>query len=409
MKNIGNAVITLLLLIATSSLHANTKSVQVNATGYGANQEEAIRAALTSAVSQVNGVSLSSREVTASSSISASATDKAGLTESAEIELKSRVAASTQTKGQVKRYDILALEHNEDGTYKAELSVEVYRYDVPASSNRKRIVILPPKAKNSYFLFGRVQGHQISDYVYTELEKAIVQTRKFAVLSRVDLADMHAELNLIASDSTSPEEKAKLGRMLGADYVLIPRITKAEGRTSTRTIQVTGQTETSHTGEVRVALKVVVPATGEIKFSDEYSATTSKPLGIGLFKYAVAKAAHDLVDRIYPLLIVDVSGRQVIINGGGDAVKVGQHYNVYNKGKQIVDPYTGESLGSKRSFVGKIKIISVESKMSTATIISGTDFNTGMVLAKDKTPVKKSSYRKPPTPKADTGIKLPFD
>ncbi len=171
MKNIGNAVITLLLLIATSSLHANTKSVQVNATGYGANLEEAIRAALTSAVSQVNGVSLSSREVTASSSISASATDKAGMTESAEIELKSRVAASTQTKGQVKRYDILALEHNEDGTYKAELSVEVYRYDVPASSNRKRIVLLPPKAKNYYFLFGSGQGHQLSDSVYTELEE----------------------------------------------------------------------------------------------------------------------------------------------------------------------------------------------------------------------------------------------
>ena len=409
MKKIVSAVITLTLLIATSLLHANTKSVQVDATGYGASQEEAIRAALTSAVSQVNGVSLSSQEVTASSSISASATDKTGLTESAEIELKSRVAASTQTKGQVKSYGILDLARNEDGSYKAELSVEVYRYDIPASSNRKRLVILPPKTKNSYLLFGRVQGHQISDYVYTELEKAIVQTRKFAVLSRVDLADMHAELNLIASDAMPPEEKAKLGKMLGADYILIPHITKAEGRTLTRTIQVTGQTETRHIGEVKVALKVVVPATGEIKFSAEYSATTSKPLGVGLFKYAVAKAAHDLVDRIYPLLIVDVSGNKVIVNGGGDSVKVGDRYDVYTKGKSILDPYTGESLGSKRSHTGKIQIVSVDSKMSTGIILSGDTLETGMVLSKSNSTPSKKSPRKTPPPKTSSGVKLPFD
>lgn len=397
-----------LLILSAGSVSAGTRSVQVNASGYGATQEEAIRAALTSAVSQVNGVSLASRELTASSSISASTTDKAGLTETADIELQSRVSASTHTRGQVESYEILEMHQNDDGTFRAELSAKVFHYETPSSSNRKRIVILPPKVDSSYQLFGRLSGRQVADYVYSELEREIVQTRKFAVLSRVDLADLAAELELIASEATSPEEKAKLGRMLGADYVLIPRVTKASGHSSTRTIQITGQTETRHRGEVAIALKVVVPATGEIKFSDQYSANTSKPLGITLFKYAVAKASDDLINRIYPLLIVDVSGKQVIVNGGGDSVKVGEHYAVYAKGKNIIDPYTGESLGSQRSYAGKIKITRVEAKMATATIIAGDALSPGMVLSKVNIAAAPATT-KPQPQKAETGFKLPFD
>jgi curli biogenesis system outer membrane secretion channel CsgG len=398
-----------LFTVMSTTTYAATKTVTVDAAGFGSTQDNAIRSALTSAVSQVNGVSLSSREITANTAVTASKTNIIGETESAEININSELSASTATKGQVHSYDILELHQQDDGTYKVNLSVKVYHYDVPTSSNRKRLAILSPKTSTtSYSLFGNLRASGVSDYVGGLLEQEIVQTRKFSVLSRSDLDDISSELALISSDSTSPEEKAKLGRLLGADYLLIPSITKASGSTTSEKIKVTGQTKTTSYGVVEIAIKVVVPATGEIKFSDTYSATTSRPIGAKLFDYAVSKAVKDLIDRIYPLLIVKASGSNYVINGGGDSVKVGQFFEVYKKGESIVDPYTGESLGENESWAGQIKVTRVDPKMSHASISKGGPISIGMVLR----PSKAQSYVAPakrPEAKADAGFRLPFE
>ncbi|MGA1861323.1 hypothetical protein OWM07_00345 [Deferribacter thermophilus] len=71
-----------------------------------------------------------------------------------------------------------------------------------------------------------------------------------------------------------------------------------------------------------------------------------------------------------------------------DGVTKGLVLNVYREGEKIVHPITGDILGVKRSFLGKIKIIDVFEKYSIASIFDKKeDFKKGDIVISE-TPVK---------------------
>ncbi|WP_159241148.1 CsgG/HfaB family protein [Zhongshania aliphaticivorans] len=409
MKLLG--VIFAVCLLLPVSLHAQptgTRQVEVEASGFGGTQDEAIRAGLASAVSQVNGTSLQADQVTASSNVVGAVSNKDGVTEDVDVTLSASISARTQTSGNIHSYDVLSLTKIESG-YEAKLMVRVYRYDTSASSARKRMALLQTKAKNSkYFVFRNYSGSELAGLMTTAMEQELVQTRKFAVLSRDNLAEIGAELNLISSDATSREEKAKLGRMLGADFLLLPEIVSATGSTQSKTIKITGQTETWSAGSIVVSVKVIAVATGEVKYAEQYSSSTSSENSRGLVANVAKKAVTDIVEKIYPKQIIKVSSSGVIINAGGRSVSVGQRYNVFLPGEVLFDPYTGESLGSEETFVGAIAVSKVLPKMSHATKVSGGGFEPGMIIRPTSTPIAKS--KAPVQPKQPvSGVALPFD
>ena len=95
-----------------------------------------------------------------------------------------------------------------------------------------------------------------------------VQSRRFAILDRESWNVIGAEHALLASAKTPVSEKAKLGRVLGADYLVLGEIIEARGGAYTRTQQLTGVSKAVSAASLSVAYRVVVPATGEIKFAD---------------------------------------------------------------------------------------------------------------------------------------------
>tara|TARA_R110001592_G_scaffold1874_14_gene11429 strand:- start:13759 stop:15009 length:1251 start_codon:yes stop_codon:yes gene_type:complete len=398
-------------LLLPLSLHAQptgTRQVEVEASGFGGTQEEAIRSGLAAAVSQVNGTSLQADQVTASSNVTGAVSNKEGVSEEVDVTLSASISARTQTSGNIHSYDVLSLTKIESG-YEAKLRVRVYRYDTPASSARKRMALLQTKAKSAkYFVFRSYSGSDLADLVTTAMEQELVQTRKFAVLSRDNLAEISAELNLISSEATSREEKAKLGRMLGADFLLIPEIVNATGSTQSKTIKITGQTETWSAGNIVVGVKVIAVATGEVKYAEQYRASTTAESSRGLISSVAKNAVTDIVEKIYPKRIIKASSSGVIINAGGRSINVGQRYNVFRPGEVLFDPYTGESLGSEETLVGTISVSKVLPKMSHAIKITGDDFEPGMILRPTATPASKpkapSLVKKPVS-----GIALPFD
>jgi len=398
-------------LLLPLSLHAQptgTRQVEVEASGFGGTQEQAIRSGLAAAVSQVNGTSLQADQVTASSNVTGVVSNKDGVSEDVDVTLSASISARTQTSGNIHSYDVLSLTKIESG-YEAKLRVRVYRYDTAASSARKRMALLQAKARSTkYFVFRSYSGSELANLITTAMEQELVQTRKFAVLSRDNLAEISAELNLISSEATSREEKAKLGRMLGADFLLIPEIVNATGSTQSKTIKITGQTETWSAGNIVVGVKVIAVATGEVKYAEQYRASTTAENSRGLISSVAKNAVTDVVEKIYPKIIIKASSSGVIINAGGRSINVGQRYSVFRPGEILFDPYTGESLGSEETLVGTIAVSKVLPKMSHAIKISGGDFETGMILRPTATPPSKpkapSLVKKPVS-----GIALPFD
>ena len=71
-----------------------------------------------------------------------------------------------------------------------------------------------------------------------------------------------------------------------------------------------------------------------------------------------------------------------INRGEGGGVAVGDAFNVFALGEEMIDPDTKESLGREEVKVGKVKITQVNPKISTAQILEDTGIDKGAILRK---------------------------
>jgi hypothetical protein len=84
---------------------------------------------------------------------------------------------------------------------------------------------------------------------------------------------------------------------------------------------------------------------------------------------------------IYPAKILIKRDKEVTINRGeGGGVAVGDTFNVFALGEELIDPDTKESLGREEAKVGKVKITQVNPKTSLADILDDTGIDKGAVL-----------------------------
>jgi len=60
-----------------------------------------------------------------------------------------------------------------------------------------------------------------------------------------------------------------------------------------------------------------------------------------------------------------------MVNYGKGYLDKGDVLDVFSQGEQIVDPDTGEVLGSEEEKVGRIKITDVQAKFSKAKLVTG--------------------------------------
>jgi len=75
--------------------------------------------------------------------------------------------------------------------------------------------------------------------------------------------------------------------------------------------------------------------------------------------------------------------KEVTINRGeGGGVAVGETFNAYALGEELIDPDTKESLGREEVKVGKVKITQVNPKTSIGEILDDTGIDKGAVLRK---------------------------
>jgi len=82
-----------------------------------------------------------------------------------------------------------------------------------------------------------------------------------------------------------------------------------------------------------------------------------------------SKMANRVVDVIHPAKIIAQTGKQVTINrGAGTGVSKGQEWEIFALGEEMIDPDTGESLGSSEVMVGLVSIQRVTPRFSTAIV-----------------------------------------
>jgi len=98
---------------------------------------------------------------------------------------------------------------------------------------------------------------------------------------------------------------------------------------------------------------------------------------------AFAKEAGPLLAQKTRGKVIKFSGARIYGNcGKRDGIAVGMTFTVNEEGEKLVDPDTGEELGSERKLIGRVKVIEVQDKFFKAVHIGDTEpsYKAGQVV-----------------------------
>lgn len=248
-------------------------------------------------------------------------------------------------------------------------------------------------------------GHGAADMLTTEM----VKMGTLDMFERDRMAAVLKEQNLGASGRVDPATAARIGKIIGVQYIITGAVTeygrsKAGGGGGGVRV---GKTDYSSTVDIRM----VDATTGRIVFADSGSHTISsmnvKVFGFGGGQSFNEKAAtdamrgaiQDLTQKLSALnlkkvgpkpspgsiagkaVVADVDGNLLTLNKGtGAGFKSGQVLTIKRKGKVIKDPATGKIIKVRYKTIGKMKLTEVDSGYAEGNAISGSGFKIGDIV-----------------------------
>lgn len=263
---------------------------------------------------------------------------------------------------------------------------------------KKIICVMDLEDKSSHGHGWQNVGTGIGEMLVT----ALAETKKYALIEREKLEAVMAEQRLGASGAVTAQTAAKIGRLLGAQYIVTGAVTEFGVKDSKmgvggleKVLPFGGGAKVSkNTARAAIDVRAIDTTTAQIvaaakgegsKSSAEVSADVSIAPSFdfgkeGFDETIIGKAARKAVDQVAKELsakfdeggaaavkIIKIVGNQVYINSGSaDGEAVGNVYEIYRVGEEMTDPDTGESLGSEEEKVGKAKVVKVNPKYSIA-------------------------------------------
>lgn len=346
-----------------------TKTVQV--TGTGSSRTVAVQAALTEAVAQVSGISLKTETASVSAAASSATIEEKGVDkqEQSATAVSDAMASTTQTKtaGHVKSFSVLDVTQEPNGLYKAVVDADISVYKDDGQSNRRRIAVVPFSYRGNTELvkdFDNRLRQSLVDY--------LTGTRHFAVLDRDYQGQRYEELAGLLNPDVKPEERARIGNALGADYILVGKINNFEIKQKNTTEPYTKEIRKSIEGHVSLSWRLVEAATGQVAASGTEDKTVKFRRPEDVYDQGTADGfaiGAKLANIIYPLMVVAFNNGVVTLAQGGDTIKVGDTYDLVKYGKVLKDPYTGEALARDEIKVGQVRITDVSPKISHASVL----------------------------------------
>jgi hypothetical protein len=221
----------------------------------------------------------------------------------------------------------------------------------------------------------------------SQLMDRVQNTRKFEVIARSDMSSILKEADFSGGSF----------QVSGVDYLLVTTVGDFQDYAETREFAALGKSASWRVIRLAIVSKIYDGKTGKLiestnipverREQTENGANSSKngDLSDALLQQATAEAADAVATRvadvIYPPRIVSKIDRQVTISRGeGSGVSVGQVWEVFALGEEMIDPDTNASLGREELKVGQVRISRVNPKTSQAEIIADSGIDKGALL-----------------------------
>ena len=432
---------TIILLLAglfSLQAFAETKPIVQEGKGIAATREDAIKKAIFEAVAKAKGINVGSGEYAFSFESASADIDRKGSKKEIGFDAVSIQARGTTEQTQigafVKTYEILEEKKTDPNTWEIKLKAWIYDYQPPDKTGRLRIAVMSPETLSSEYSFGtiKISNAEMQRKITHILNTKLAATNKFAILDRYYIDKIMQEKGLVWHGDASLEEKAKLGNLLGADYILTSTLTEAQITAKEKSLEAIGQKTWEHEAKFKLDYSLIGAATSQIKFSDsvnlwlQYDRDVRKlvpnwqddkidylVLADELIKLATGPIVDKIAGGLYPARIAKIlPENQIVINKGGKDISESDIYEVLKEGTELFDYDTKESLGKIEEPIATIKIVKVMSNFSYAAIVQGdaSKLSEGLVCRKTSKESPEPNWRKSDTQITPSGgVKMPFD
>jgi len=403
---------------------SGTQVITREVTGRGATYGVAVADGLKEALRQIKGVDVSTVS-RFESSLRQAVTQVDGIDDGQtvareKVERKIRTAS----EGYVSSYSIAGEEKTEDG-WVVRLLVHVPTLEgVYKPGPCRAMAVMPLRTVRTEFRVGEntlpahETGRQLTQRILTEL----TQSRRFAVLDREYVEEFSREKNLIVSPDASSEELAKVGEVLGADYMLVGTLSAFGLEREEKWIPVTGERVSKLTGRLELDYRIIVTATRQAKWADslaffpshEELRTWDADLRVDTLRYAfLDRAAKRLVngfaENIYPIRVVEVrEDGTLVLDRGGRSLAQGDALEICRTGEELFDS-SGRSLGPDEEPIGRAEVTLVRPKFSHARLENGASAEVKTNDCCRRVSVVEQPAADRRVPRRKRGVKLPFD
>lgn len=283
----------------------------------------------------------------------------------------------------------------------------------PKPVERKRVAVLDfdfASTSSTGYYYGWL-GIGPAKGVSDLLTNALVKDGTYIVLERSKVDQILKEQNFGASGRVDASTAAQIGKILGADAVIIGTITQFNLEESSSSgsigfLGIGGGTDKKK-AIVQVNSRLVSTTTGEILAVAEGEGKADKSgggvriFGIGgntntnntdtllstAAESAIVKMSSELVNANAKLatlpsalptisaIVADITGNLITINKGSESgFRTGMNLSIERVVKEVKDPQTGKVLRSITSPIGRVELIEVSNGYATGKIVSGAGF-----------------------------------
>jgi curli biogenesis system outer membrane secretion channel CsgG len=279
---------------------------------------------------------------------------------------------------------------------------------------KKRVAVFDFEDKTSHqyhWWTGQPVGEGMADMLVT----ALVKTGNYQVIERQEIEKIMQEQQLGQSGAVTQQSAVQVGKALGVELAIFGAVTEfgyAEGTTGGRLkSQGFGIGIKSSSATVAVDVRFINTTTGDILLAESVRKEESKK-GVALdtrqFNFEnqknfdesiVGKATRAAINEIVQLVdnssqglawqgkIIKGDGPIYINAGSEDGIQIGDEFDVFRAGEELIDPDTGLSLGAVESKIGTIKVTNNSignGKASECRAISGTGFERNDIVRPKK-------------------------
>jgi curli biogenesis system outer membrane secretion channel CsgG len=261
-----------------------------------------------------------------------------------------------------------------------------------------------PKQRIAVAKFGAIgsfssaySGWDIGGGLAAQLTTALVESGRYIVVERAELAAVLREQETGAQRLVSAQTAAQIGEVLGAQLLVVGSVTEFDQKQGgSVSVSVFGGSlgKKATVGSVGIDVRVIDTTTGQVIQSKHAEGkVVEKDVSAGINVKAVSfggdqfnstplgQASRQAIEQAVALItqatehvrwsakVADVAGDVLYLNVGvDDGIRVGDVFVVTRAVRQLTDPSTGLALGAVEQPLGEVQVVEVKEKFSVAKI-----------------------------------------